>query len=234
MPDLSARDRQMARRRARVRRLHEEGRSIRQIADILDCGRNTVERDLRALRQMKVLGEPERDAAGRFTSGPPLAGAKPGNERALKHGVHSERRLAPVPERHARDLAERYPWIDSSRRALQAQRLAQIELGATWLDRQDGVVRDGEGVVFDVANKVASWSTQAETWFAQAEAERREARRFPPPRWAYDRTQPTEHWERNRPTRSTELLLSASGRHGAPLAFRARPGGRQRKARGAF
>jgi len=36
----------MARRRARVRRLREEGRSIRQIADILDCARNTVERDL--------------------------------------------------------------------------------------------------------------------------------------------------------------------------------------------
>jgi DNA-binding CsgD family transcriptional regulator len=178
VPDLSARDRQLARRRARVRRLHEEGRSIRQIADILDCGRNTVERDLRALRQMKVVGEPERDAAGRFTSGPPLAGAEPGNERALKHGVHSEHRLAPVRERHARELAERYSWIDPGRRALQAQRLAQIELGAAWLDGQDGVVRDDDGVVFDVANKVASWSTQAEAWFAQAEAERREARRF--------------------------------------------------------
>src|SRR5215217_1447734 len=82
MPDLSARDRQMARRRARVRRLHGEGRSIRQIADILDCGRNTVERDPRALRQMKLLGEPERDAAGRFTPGPPLAGAEPGSERS--------------------------------------------------------------------------------------------------------------------------------------------------------
>src|SRR5215203_3873122 len=178
MPDLSARGRQMARRRARVRRLHEEGRSIRQIADILDCGRNTVERDLRALRQMKLLNEPERDAAGRFTSGPPLAGAEPGNERALTHGMHSERRLAPVRERHARELAERYPWIDPGRRALQAQRLAQIELGAAWLDGQDGVVRDDEGVVFDVANKVSSWSSQAEGWFAQAEAERREGRRF--------------------------------------------------------
>jgi DNA-binding CsgD family transcriptional regulator len=178
VPGLSARDRQMARRRARVRRLHEEGRSIRQIADILDCGRNTVERDLRALRQMKVLGEPERDAAGRFTSGPPLAGAGPGNERALTHGMHSERRLAPVRERHTRELAERYPWIDPGRRALQAQRLAQIELGATWLDGRDGVVRDDEGVVFDVANKVSAWSTQAEAWFAQAEVERREARRF--------------------------------------------------------
>src|SRR5215207_7822495 len=137
----------------------------RQIADILDCGRNTVERDLRALRQMKVLGEPERDAAGRFRSGPPLAGAERGNERALTHGVHSERRLAPVRERHGRELAARYPWIDSGRRALQAQRLAQIELGAGWLDGQGGVVRDDEGVVFDVANKVASWSTQAEAWF---------------------------------------------------------------------
>ena len=58
---------------------------------------------------MKVLGEPERDAAGRFASGPPLAGAEPGNERALTQDMHSERRLAPVRERHARELAERYP-----------------------------------------------------------------------------------------------------------------------------
>jgi hypothetical protein len=161
-----------------VRRLHEEGKSIREIAHMLEVGRGTVGRDLRVLSELRVLPPPERDEAGRFTGGPPAAGAAAGNERALQHGAYSERHLAPVREQHGRDLAERYPWVDPGRRAVQAQRLAQIELGAAWLDDQGGVVRDEEGNVFDIADKLSRWSAQAERWFEQAEAERREHRRF--------------------------------------------------------
>jgi len=75
-------------------------------------------------------------------------------------------------------LAARYPAIDPSRRALQAQRLAQIDLASRWIDEQGTVVRDDEGRVFDVADKLARWLCQAEAWFERAEAERREAGRF--------------------------------------------------------
>jgi DNA-binding CsgD family transcriptional regulator len=116
MPDVSARDRQMARRRARVRRLHEQGRSIRQIADILDCGRNTVERDLRALRQMKVLGETR---AGR---GRPLqvgAAARRGRarQRARPEARHALRAPAGAGARAPRPRAGRALPVDRPRPA---------------------------------------------------------------------------------------------------------------------
>ena len=81
--------------------------------------------------------------------------------------------LAPVRERHGRDLAERYSWVDPNRRALQAQRLAQIELASRWLDEK-GIVRNDEGEIFSVAAQLSRWLQQAEQWFTVAESERRE------------------------------------------------------------
>ncbi len=92
----------------------------------------------------------------------------------MVHGVYSERRISPVREQHVLDLAERFPGFDRARIALQAQRLAQIDLGSAWLDQQGGVVRSEHGQVFDIADKVLRWAAQAEAWFERAEAERRE------------------------------------------------------------
>ena len=94
--------------------------------------------------------EPVRSPA-RGYSWPPF---EKGNLVRLQHGTRSERMLAPVREQHARGLAERYPWMDPARRALQAQRLAQIDLASAWLDEQGTVVRNEEGDIFNVA---ASW-----------------------------------------------------------------------------
>ena len=101
-----------------------------------------------------------------------LAAPERGNARALRSGCYSEAALAPVRERHAAELTARYPGLAPERVAVQAQRLAQVELGAAWLDDR-GVVRDDEGRVFDIADKVAKWSAQAERWFEQVAAEHR-------------------------------------------------------------
>jgi hypothetical protein len=155
-------EQRVARRRARARGLRDEGLSVREIAARLEVGRSTVARDL-LVRDVESAGRgvvPNR--------------AESGNERAMVHGVYSERRISPVREQHVLDLAERFPGFDRARIALQAQRLAQIDLGSAWLDQQGGVVRSEHGQVFDIADKVLRWAAQAEAWFERAEAERRE------------------------------------------------------------
>jgi hypothetical protein len=134
-----------------------------------------LESDGRHRPSRRGIQAPAAQPAGRFRH--PVAGAGASNLRALRSLAYSERRIVPVRNRHSDELAERYPWIDTARLELQAQRLAQIELGAVWLDAQGGVVRDEEGRIFDVANAVQKWSAAAERWFEQAEAERREQRR---------------------------------------------------------
>lgn len=150
-------------RRRRVVALHRDGESMRGIARRLAIGMGTVYRDL--------------EAEGVRRGNPAPTPAPRNNVRALSHGVNSERMIAPVRAEHAAELARRYPWIDDGRRALQAQRLAQIDLAATWIDGKGGVVRDDEGRVFDVADRLANWLGGAERWYARAEEERREIRR---------------------------------------------------------
>ena len=124
----------------------------------LGVGQSTVVRDLEAVA-------PERRPA-------PGAAAGPGNQRAVKHGLYSERLLGPVRERHGRDLATRYPDLDPARRAGEAQRRAMIELASAWLDER-GVVRDEEGNTFDVAVKLAAWLAASEKWMERVEDESR-------------------------------------------------------------
>ena len=111
--------------------------------------------------------EPERAPARRYSWEP----FKPGNEANLRHGTRSERRLAPVREvsRASSPSASRSStrpgwrfkpsaWLRSTRRGMAGQ--------------QGDVVRDDEGHMFDVADKAMRWSSAAETWFADMEAER--------------------------------------------------------------
>jgi len=73
----SVQERRIAKRRARVRRLHEAGKTIREIEAIVGAGHATVERDLRALRDRDRPDDPERDESGRFVRAGPMAGAEP-------------------------------------------------------------------------------------------------------------------------------------------------------------
>ena len=122
-------------RRKRVRELRADGLTLAQIAARVSVSKTQVHSDLHR-------PEPESRPA-RGYSWPPF---EKGNVLQLKHGTRSERTLAPVREEHARGLAEAYPWIDGRRRALQSQRLAQIDLAAAYLDKQpDGIVRNRGG-----------------------------------------------------------------------------------------
>jgi hypothetical protein len=158
------------RRRAKARRLREDGASVRAVARKLGVSTSTAHADLRADDDGAEL-EPVRNLQDQ--DGRPVAGATGGNERSLSHGAYSERHVAPIREEHNRELTTRYPWVTERRRQLQAQRLAQIDLGARWIEHR-GVVRDDEGRVFDIATKVSEWSRAAERWFADAEEERPE------------------------------------------------------------
>jgi lambda repressor-like predicted transcriptional regulator len=157
---VMSRERRLALRRARVRELRADGLSLREIADRVGVHSSTVERDL--LVPVRERGQLVPNAAG------------PGNGRAVKSGVYSERSIAPVRERHARLLAERYPGVDPGRRAAEAQRRAMCELASDWLDRQGTVVKDDEGHAYDIAVKLAAWLSASERWVERLEAELRQ------------------------------------------------------------
>ncbi len=147
--------------------MHAGGQGVREIAREIGVSAATVSRDIKsdppaAPKEVENLKQ----------------GGEAGNLHGLVHGTRSERTLKPVRERHAAALQGRYPYADPGRIATQAQRLAMIELGAAWLDEQGEVVRDSEGRVFDIADRVDSWSKGAERWFERAADEQREKGRF--------------------------------------------------------
>lgn len=161
------------RRRAKARKLRDEGLSVRQIAAELGVSTSTAHADLTApageVVPIRNLQRPD---------GSPVAGAEPGNRRAEKHGAHGEQRVAPLREKHAAELRRDYPRLDGRRLVLLADRLARIEAASAWLDRQDGLVRDADGALFAVVKAVESWSARAEAVLAEVEAEHRKAGRY--------------------------------------------------------
>ena len=109
------------------------------------------------------------------TKSPVPKAAEPGNTRAVKSGVRSERKLAPVREGHARDLRTMYPDLHGVRLAFLADLFAKIDLGNAWLDQQGGVVRDKKGEIFTVAKEVEKWQMRADRIIRELEAQRRTA-----------------------------------------------------------
>jgi hypothetical protein len=128
-----------------VRRLRGEGKSIRQIADVLDVGKGTVERDLRA------LDVPEPPAAhpntlANLDRARPVSGALPGNERALKHGANSERLVGPRAAELAEAAKATVPWLAERSFAPAVDAWARAEAGAAliaeYLDGLGGLLDD--------------------------------------------------------------------------------------------
>jgi hypothetical protein len=163
----------LARRRARARCLRGEGLSIRQVAAKLGVSISTAHADLHHSAPALALVANIQDAKGR-----PVAGAEEGNARAMTHGVNSERRITPLREKHVAELRVTYPRLDDRRLVLLADRLARIEAASTWLDSQEGIVRDENGEVFAVVKELERWTSRAEQVLAEVESEHRKARRF--------------------------------------------------------
>ncbi len=98
-------------------------------------------------------------------------GFLPGNRPAnFASGVHSEHTVAPLRVEMDAELARDYPGLDERRRALLADRLARVALARAWVDDR-GIVRDEQGRVFDVVDRLEKWSNRAESILAELEGE---------------------------------------------------------------
>lgn len=105
--------------------------------------------------------------------GQPVAGAEPGNRRAVTNGAHSQQRLAPLREHHAAELRRDFPELDDRRLALLADRLARLDAARAWLDEQGGIVRNKHGEPFPIVDRVEKWAAATERRLDAIEAERR-------------------------------------------------------------
>lgn len=96
----------------------------------------------------------------------------------MKSGATGEVALAPVRAKHVLSLRERFPDLDDLRLSLLADRLARVELATVWLDAQGGVVRDKQGRIYDVADRVEKWASTAERVLREIEREQKTSKRF--------------------------------------------------------
>ncbi|MDX8152769.1 hypothetical protein SK069_14270 [Patulibacter brassicae] len=107
-----------------------------------------------------------------------LSPSPKGNQRAVTHGASSELRLAPVREKHAVILKQRYEHIDDVRLALLANLFARIELATRWLDAQRGIVRNKNGEPFHIVRDLHLWERRAERIIKELDAEYRQPERL--------------------------------------------------------
>jgi hypothetical protein len=157
--------------------------------------RSRAEREARLARVARLIAaEPEisdREAARRLgttdktvaadrrrlvdrADGPRPPAPPLGNQRAATAGgATGEFAVAPLRHKHAEELLQDFPWIDGRRRAILADRLARIEAAIAWLDRQGGVVRNREGEVYPVVDRVDRWGSRVEKLLRELDEEGR-------------------------------------------------------------
>jgi hypothetical protein len=135
------------RRRERIEQAirADADRSNRSIAAEIGCSHMTVGRVRAGLAgQLSTSDEPDKLARGQNPGAANLiepAGLR--NDRAVRHGAHSEQLVAPLRERFLLELRERFNAVDDDLLVVQAHRRAQLELLSAWLD-EHGVVRGGK------------------------------------------------------------------------------------------
>lgn len=157
---MSAAHARQARRR-RVAELVAQGWSDRRIGSEIGVSHNTVGRDRKLLEDMRAASKPP----------PP---AEPGNQRATTHGAHAEIVLAPLRIRFLKDVVQvRWPWLDALRSDLAADLMARIEAARKWVDL-NGIVRDHNGNVPDVVDRLDKWSARLDKLVTELEREARE------------------------------------------------------------
>jgi hypothetical protein len=134
----------LERQRQRIRDLIDDdpSRSNRSIAMEVGCSTHTV---IRTRYRHVSLHTAVSTTNGTAHPGSEnlLPPADAGNDRAMKHGAHSERQVAPRRARILEELRQRFTGVDDDLLRVQARRRAQIELVSTWLD-EHGVIRGGK------------------------------------------------------------------------------------------
>lgn len=148
-------------RRRRVAELVAEGWSDRRIARELEVSHKTIGRDRATLERVRA------------TASPP-APPEPGNQRATTHGAHAEVVLAPLRTRFLSEVVQvRWPWLDAIRSDLAADLMARIEAARKWVDL-NGIVRDHNGNVPDVVDRLDKWSGRLDKLITELEREAKE------------------------------------------------------------
>lgn len=130
---------------------------MRQIAADLRCSPATVHADLQREIAEVVPIRGIQDAAGK-----PVAGAGPGNRRALRHGVYSERDLEPRAVALRSDLAELVPGgtaADEAAVTLLGWQLARIEQANTYLAEKG--IMDAKGRPRPILKMLSTWENSA-------------------------------------------------------------------------
>lgn len=137
----------LKRRRADVRKRLAAGETVSAISRYHGVDRATIIRD----RAWLAARDPR--------IGPPAPAE--GNARAVTHGATSKKQIdALVPEMRAVILTH-FPWLDDVRCSLLATVMAQHESGSRWLGYQpEGVVRNDQGDVWPIADRLDKWSTR--------------------------------------------------------------------------
>ena len=144
-------------RRKRVRELHAQGLTYRQIAGELGISTATVHKDVHHV-------EPERAPARRYSWEP----FKPGNAANLRHGAQSPELVEARAKELVPAILEHSPHLDAARDGpaifRYAASLARCERVYRWLGEQhDPVFVDVEsGEAHGVYERLERWERQAD------------------------------------------------------------------------
>jgi hypothetical protein len=81
---------------------------------------------------------------------------------AIKHGARSEERVRPLRERHVAELAKAFPSATELEVAIQAHRLAQLDLLGAFMDERGVIRHKRRGEVFPAAGLMEKIATSFE------------------------------------------------------------------------
>jgi hypothetical protein len=96
---------------------------------------------------------------------------------AMTHGAHSPEQIRPLRERFLAELAEAFPSASRHEIAIQAHRLAQLELLGLFLDEKGVIRHRRRGDVYpaaSLAEKIASAYERQSAVLEQRERDRRD------------------------------------------------------------
>lgn len=104
--------------------------------------------------------------------------AEPGNSRALTHGTKSERKIAPLRQRHLEKTKRKFPDLDDERAVLLAELLAKVDLAMAYVDRKGIIRSDRTGAVWPVVIQAEKWEARAMALLKEIAAENKQANTF--------------------------------------------------------